>query len=125
MHAILHMVSSGATYSWGLGASSLIGRIVLRRGGGFRRRRGGGLFRSERPLYHFGNGNIRGAKKLYFGCRTYLEEYGDWHEGLNLERFLRELEACCQQIVASQEEFPKIDIDPELIPEIHLESNPA
>jgi uncharacterized protein len=81
-----------------------------------------GLIQVAVCLHHFGNGNIRGAKKLYFGCRGYLEPYLPRHEGLNLEKLLAELEICCRPILESKEEFPKIDIVPDLIPEIHLDS---
>ncbi len=80
-----------------------------------------GLIQAAVCLHHFGNGNIRGAKKLYYGCRNYLEPYCPEHMGLNLTKFLKDLQACCAEILASQEEFPKIDIIPDLIPEIHLQ----
>ena len=79
-----------------------------------------GLIQVAVCLHHFGNGNIRGAKKLYFGCRGYLEPYLPQHEGLDLAKLLAELEICCRDILASQEEFPRIEIVPDLIPEIHL-----
>jgi len=81
-----------------------------------------GLIQAAVCLHHFGNGNIRGAKKLYFGCRSYLEPYQPVHEGLDLAAFLEQLEKCCAEILASTEEFPKIDIIPDLIPEIHLQT---
>jgi len=80
-----------------------------------------GLIQVAVCLHHFGNGNIRGAKKLYYGCRGYLEPYLPMHEGLNLTKLLGQLEVCCREILESKEEFPKIDIVPDLIPEIHLE----
>lgn len=80
-----------------------------------------GLIQAAVCLHHFGNGNIRGAKKLYYGARSYLEKYGDQHHGLKLQPFLDQFEACCAEILASQEEFPEIEIVPDLIPEIHLE----
>src|SRR3954464_1839248 len=79
-----------------------------------------GLIQAAVCLHHFGNGNIRGAKKLYHSSRAYLEEYRPLRLGLDLENLLREFEACLQEVVASTEEFPKIDIVPDLIPEIHL-----
>jgi len=79
-----------------------------------------GLIQVAVCLHHFGNGNIRGAKKLYYGCRSYLEPYLPRHEGVNLEKLLTQLEVCCHEILASKEEFPQIDIVPDLIPEIHL-----
>jgi predicted metal-dependent hydrolase len=79
-----------------------------------------GLIQVAVCLHHFGNGNIRGAKKLYYGCRGYLEPYLPEHEGLDLAKLLAELEVCCREILDSQEEFPRIEIVPDLIPEIHL-----
>ncbi|MCH2128885.1 MAG: DUF309 domain-containing protein [Pirellulaceae bacterium] len=80
-----------------------------------------GLIQAAVCLHHFGNGNIRGARKLYDSCRSrYLDSYRPSHLGLDLDRFLGELQACCQGILDSDEEFPEIEIDPELIPEIYL-----
>ena len=80
-----------------------------------------GLIQVAVCLHHFGNGNIRGAKKLYFGSRGYLEEYRPRFLGLDLDKFLSQLETCCRAILDSKEEFPQVEIDPDLIPEIHLE----
>lgn len=80
-----------------------------------------GLIQVAVCLHHFGNGNIRGAKKLYFGCRGYLEPYGSRYLGLDLDRLLAQLETCCREILDSREEFPRIEIVADLIPEIHLE----
>jgi len=79
-----------------------------------------GLIQVAVALHHFGNGNIRGAKKVYLTSRGYLQEYPVTYEGLALETFLAEYEQCFAEILNNDEEFPKIDIDPDLIPEIHL-----
>lgn len=79
-----------------------------------------GLIQAAVALHHFGNGNIRGAKKLFLSCQAYLAPYRPVHQGLDLEKFFAELGDCFSEVMASQEEFPKIDIDPERIPEIHL-----
>ena len=80
-------------------------------------------------MHHFGNGNIRGARKLYQSSRSYLEPYRPAHMGLDLEHFFAQFENCFTEVLASTEEFPSIEIDPERIPEIHLdpsgESPPA
>ena len=72
-------------------------------------------------LHHFGNGNIRGAKKVYLSSRAYLEDYRPAYHGLDLDAFLAQYERCFAEVLASTEEFPRIEIDPELIPEIHLD----
>lgn len=79
-----------------------------------------GLIQVAVCLHHFGNGNTRGAKKLYYGSRGYLEEYRPFHEGLDLEKLFRELEACCAEILSSTEEYPRAEIVGDLVPEIHL-----
>ena len=79
-----------------------------------------GLIQVAVCLHHFGNGNIRGARKLYVSSRKYLEDYQPWHLGIDLRSFLNQLQICCDEILASEEEFPQIEIDPERIPEIHL-----
>jgi predicted metal-dependent hydrolase len=80
-----------------------------------------GLIQAAVALHHFGNGNIRGAKKVYESSRAYLNDYRPAYLGLNLETFLGQYERCFADVIATTEEFPRIDIDPEQIPEIHLE----
>jgi uncharacterized protein len=84
-----------------------------------------GLIQAAVGLHHFGNGNIRGARKLYYSTRKYLEPYLPVHEGLDLAKFLQEFERCFAQVTASQEEFPEIEIVADLIPEIHLDPPPT
>jgi predicted metal-dependent hydrolase len=80
-----------------------------------------GLIQAAVALHHFGNGNIRGARKVYGTSRNYLEAYRPACMGLDLERFLPQFDACFAEVAASPEEFPQIDVNPELIPEITLE----
>ena len=80
-----------------------------------------GLIQAAVALHHFGNGNIRGAKKVYLTSRGYLDDYRPAYLGLDLEAFLAQYERCFAEVLASTEEFPRIEIDPELIPEIHLD----
>lgn len=79
-----------------------------------------GLIQVAVALHHFGNGNIRGAKKLYHSSRAYLEPYRSVCEGLDLDKLLAEMERCFAEILASTEEYPQIEVDAEMIPEIHL-----
>ncbi len=83
-----------------------------------------GLIQAAVCLHHFGNGNIRGARKLFHSSRKYLEPYGPSYLGMDVERFLEQMAHCCAEVVASDEEFPNLEIDPEKIPEIHLADPP-
>lgn len=80
-----------------------------------------GLIQVAVCLHHFGNGNARGARKLYHSSRKYLQEYPPQYEGVDLSKLLDELEVCCQPILESPDDFPDVVMVPDLIPEIHLE----
>jgi predicted metal-dependent hydrolase len=80
-----------------------------------------GLIQVAVCLHHFGNGNTRGAKKLYFTSRKYLEDFRPHHEGIDLDRLFSELERCCAGIVETEDEIPAVEIVPDLIPEIELD----
>ena len=79
-----------------------------------------GLIQVAVCLHHFGNGNIRGARKVYGSSRGYLQQYRPVCVGLDLEKFLAEFDACFAEVAATDEQFPQIELNPELIPEIWL-----
>ncbi len=83
-----------------------------------------GIIQVAVAMQHFTNGNLRGAKKVYATSRNYLQAYPSVYEGLDLEAFLAQYERCFREMLQSEEvlpaELPKPEIDPELIPEIHL-----
>jgi predicted metal-dependent hydrolase len=81
-----------------------------------------GLIQAAVALYHFGNGNLRGAVKLYGSSLGYLEQFAPTYLGLNLEFFRQQMERCFAealsplsgQTVCLQEDLvPRIDLDPE------------
>ena len=80
-----------------------------------------GLIQAAVALHHFGNGNIRGARKLFLSCQGYLSPYRPVHLGLDIEKLFADLQRCFAEAMGSTEEFPNVELDPELIPEIHLE----
>lgn len=82
-----------------------------------------GLIQAAVALHHFGNGNIRGAKKLNISYRKYLEPYAPRYLGLDIDKFMADMDRCFAAAVACDDEFPELEIDVELIPEIHL--NPS
>lgn len=80
-----------------------------------------GLIQVAVALHHFGNGNTRGARKVYHSSRAYMVDYPPVYMGLDLATFLAQYEHCFAEVLASDEEFPRIEIVPDLIPEIHLQ----
>jgi predicted metal-dependent hydrolase len=83
-----------------------------------------GMIQAAVALHHFGNGNTRGARKVYLTSRKYLEEYCPFYEGLDLDEFLARYQQCFAEVLASDEDYPKLEVDPDLIPEIHLSPQP-
>ncbi|HEY4312448.1 MAG TPA: DUF309 domain-containing protein [Pirellulales bacterium] len=84
-----------------------------------------GLIQAAVALHHFGNGNIRGAKKLYYTSLGYLEPYRPLHEGIDLDKFFAEMQRCFASIINSDEDFPAVEIVADEIPEIHLDPAPG
>lgn len=80
-----------------------------------------GLIQVAVALHHFVNENIRGARKVYVSSRKYLDKYRPRHHGIDLDKLFAEYERCFAEVLASEEEFPQLTIDPDLIPEIHLD----
>ena len=81
-----------------------------------------GLIQAAVALHHFGNGNLGGARKLFYGSRGYLEPYRPVYMGLNVDKFLTEMKSCFAEIIDPiAADRPKVEIVPDLIPEIHLD----
>lgn len=80
-----------------------------------------GLIQTAVCLHHFGNENIRGARKLYASSRNYLQPYRPRHEGLDLDKLFADMERCCAEMLAAAGDYPSVQIDPDLIPEITLQ----
>jgi predicted metal-dependent hydrolase len=80
-----------------------------------------GLIQAAVALHHFGNGNIRGARKVYRSSRGYLQQYRPTCVGLDVDKFLAEFDDCFAEVEATDVEYPQIAINPDLIPEIGLD----
>ena len=79
-----------------------------------------GLIQAAVCLYHFGNGNTRGAKKLLHSSTNYLQPFAPHHLGLHVTQLIDDLFACCQDILDSTEAYPDIKMVPSRIPKIVL-----
>ena len=79
-----------------------------------------GLIQTAVCLHHFCNENIRGARKLFASSRNYLQPYRPLHLGCDLDKLFADMQSCCDEMLTAEGDFPDVEIDPELIPEIHL-----
>ncbi len=65
-----------------------------------------GLIQAAVGLFHFGNGNLGGARKMYLAAVEKLHPYGDRYWGLHLEEFLTDLQAVFQELLDAKGEYP-------------------
>ena len=80
-----------------------------------------GLIQASVALFHFGNGNLGGARKLYHSSRGYLEQYPSPYMDLDLESLLRDLQACFQELLDAGNSYPTdLVINEDLIPRVSL-----
>jgi hypothetical protein len=84
-----------------------------------------GLIQAAVGLHHYGNGNVRGAAKLYRSSRDYMMRYSPRFLGLDIEDFWRRMEVCFRPVLESTDPDRGLRPVEELIPTIELDPPPA
>ena len=81
-----------------------------------------GLIQASVSLFHFGNENYGGAKKLYEACRAKLEPFrAAPFMGLDVNAFLTNYETCFAELMNHKEKYPTgLLICDELVPKIPI-----
>lgn len=78
-----------------------------------------GLIQAAISLFHFGNENFGGAKKLYITARKLLDQYEPDAMGLALAEFLVDYERCFRELLDNTEAYPTtVALQDELVPKI-------
>jgi predicted metal-dependent hydrolase len=83
------------------------------------------LIQAAVGLYHFGNGNLRGAAKLYRSSRNYMEPYAPEYLGLNVTIFWQQMERCFSPALSADPLDRALRPEEGLIPVIALDPAPA
>lgn len=83
-----------------------------------------GLIQAAVGLTHFGNGNVRGARKLYLSSCAYMEPYGHHYLGLDNFGFWRKMEQCFAALLAVEAPERSLELDVALAPVIELDPPP-
>lgn len=83
------------------------------------------LIQAAVALYHYGNGNLRGATKLYGTSKGYMDRYPSSHLGLDCVDFWRRM-AMCFAPMHAETDLLRRDLRPDeaLIPTITLDPPP-
>ena len=81
-----------------------------------------GLIQAAVALHHFGNGNVRGAFKLFHSSRDYMAPYGPVYLGLDSTGFWTQMQRCFSEVlnppnpdhrpVLDEDQVPVITLDP-------------
>ena len=80
-----------------------------------------GLIQAAVALFHFGNENLGGARKLYESSRLNLERYGPFYQGLNLQKFHADMKTCFLELLEATQTYPAgVELVEERIPTIQL-----
>jgi predicted metal-dependent hydrolase len=83
-----------------------------------------GLIQAAVALYHFGNGNVRGARKLFLTSQAYMRPFGDTHQGLDCKQFWEHMSRCFAEVLACENPDRRLIPDEALIPIIFLNPEP-
>jgi predicted metal-dependent hydrolase len=82
-----------------------------------------GLIHAAVALFHFGEGNLGGARKMHDSASAYLTPFRPSRAGIDVDRFLREFDRCFALLLGAQSGYPQgVQLDPTLIPELHWSS---
>lgn len=76
-----------------------------------------GLIQASVALFHFGNENFGGARKLYESARKNLDGYPAYHQGIDLQQFLTDFQFCFQELLDFKDGYPtEIELLDERVP---------
>jgi uncharacterized protein len=83
-----------------------------------------GLIQAAVGLFHFSNGNLRGAVKLYRTSRAYMDGLGSLYLGLDIDAFWRQMAVCFAPLLADPNPNRHLRPDESLMPVIALDPPP-
>ncbi len=84
-----------------------------------------GLIHAAVALHHFGNRNLRGARKVWGSCRQYLTPYAPKHLGLDVDSFLAQMRQCFSELADLEAKAVGVELDDSQIPQITLDPVPS
>lgn len=80
-----------------------------------------GLIQAAVALFHFGNENLGGARKLYESSTKLLSSYPDQYMGMELKEFLDAMTHCFQELLAATDRYPEgVYLRDEWVPQIQF-----
>lgn len=77
-----------------------------------------GLIQAAICLHHYSRGNLDGAAKLYSGHRRYLASFLPEHRGIEVQRFLADMQAFLRDVVRRRPGAPEPAFSAESAPRL-------
>jgi predicted metal-dependent hydrolase len=65
-----------------------------------------GLIHAAVALFHFGEGNLGGARRMYSSAVRYLDPYRPRYFGVDVEALLAGLKGCFRELLAARDGYP-------------------
>lgn len=85
-----------------------------------------GLIHAAVALHHFSEGNLGGARKMYFSAIRYLAPFAPDCDGVAVGRLLTDLDRCFAELAAATEATATgIVLDPQQIPRLQRSGLPS
>jgi len=84
-----------------------------------------GLIQAAVALYHWSNGNWRGARRLFHSGRAYMSAYPDPHRGLAIGRFWQQMERAAADVLKDPPPATEVRLNEDLAPRIELDPPPT
>ncbi len=79
-----------------------------------------GLIHVAVALFHFGEGNLAGARKMHDSALRYLSAYPDDYYSIDLKRLKTDVSVCFQPLTQSDSGYPiGATLNSDLIPQLH------
>ena len=79
------------------------------------------LIHAAVALFHFGEHNLGGARKMCLSACKYLEPYGPRYLGVDVEQFLRDFRHCFQELLDANGQYPShLSLRSDRIPKITI-----
>lgn len=75
-----------------------------------------GLIHAAVALFHFHEGNLGGARKMYHSAVRYLRDFAPSHLGIDVQQLLAELKSCFAKLIEASEYPLGLRPEPALVP---------
>jgi hypothetical protein len=98
--------------------------LVWMEADGVERRFYQGLIQAAVGLLHFGNGNLRGAVKLFHSSRDYMREIDGRFLGLDVSEFWKEMGRCFEPLLIEGTLPKEVELHMDMVPVIELDPPP-